>query len=399
MIGAGPIGCELAQAFGCGKNLRESKDVDCKRLTVDSLGKHYDLAVDEILASGGRMPNVEDLGLETVGVEYDKKGVKVNDQLQTTNPRIYAAGDICSKYQFTHAADALARIVLQNALFSGRAKASALTMPWCTYTDPEIAHVGLYEKEAQEQGIPVQTFIQQLDEVDRAVLDGESEGFVKVHIRKGTDRILGATVVARHAGEMILELTLSSTSDLYPRELSASLHTCIVTLHSDATFLAVGSLVPEEARDSGADVDSTQGLILGCFAVLKQQVWPDPSKEYMNWFTDHDSVMRYTPLLGTETQRSVMRGIHDGTMAILAVGWPAQRLRGGVFHPASQSIRGRLANPTSGRNRGFDLASSRDGLACRAGADRTRPTASVPGRHRTNYRCAAPIDILESASQ
>lgn len=173
---------------------------------------------------GGRAPNVEGLGLEAAGVEYDKKGVKVNDRLQTTNPRVYAAGDICSKYQFTHAADAMARIVLQNALFPGRAKASALTMPWSTYTDPEIAHVGLYEKEAQEQGIPVQTFVQSLDDVDRAILDGEAEGFVKVHVRKGTDRILGATVVARHAGEMISELTLAMVGRLGLKTVARTIH-------------------------------------------------------------------------------------------------------------------------------------------------------------------------------
>jgi pyruvate/2-oxoglutarate dehydrogenase complex dihydrolipoamide dehydrogenase (E3) component len=208
----------------CGKNLRVSRDADGKRLTVDSHGEHYDLAVDEILVGGGRTPNVEGLGLEAAGVEYDKKGVKVNDRLQTTNPRIYAAGDICSKYQFTHAADAMARIVLQNALFPGRAKASTLTMPWSTYTDPEIAHVGLYEKEAQEQGIPVQTFVQQLDDVDRAILDGESQGFVKLHVRKGTDRILGATVVARHAGEMISELTLAMVGQLGLKTLARTIH-------------------------------------------------------------------------------------------------------------------------------------------------------------------------------
>jgi pyruvate/2-oxoglutarate dehydrogenase complex dihydrolipoamide dehydrogenase (E3) component len=264
VIGAGPLGCELAQAFArfgsrvfliealhgilpkedpdgseivrqsllrdgirilcCGKELRVSRDGDGKRLAVDSHGEHCELTVDEILLGGGRAPNVEGLGLEAAGVEFDKKGVKVNDRLRTTNPRIYAAGDICSKYPFTHTADAMARIVLQNALFPGRAKASALTVPWCTYTDPEIAHVGIYEKEAGEQGIAVQTFVQQLDEVDRAVLDGEAEGFVKVHVRQGTDLVLGATVVARHAGEMISELTLAMVGRLGLKTLARTIH-------------------------------------------------------------------------------------------------------------------------------------------------------------------------------
>jgi pyruvate/2-oxoglutarate dehydrogenase complex dihydrolipoamide dehydrogenase (E3) component len=208
----------------CGKDLRGGKDADGKRLAVDSHSEHYDLAVDEILVAGGRAPNVEGTGLEAAGVEFDKKGVKVNDRLQTTNPRIYAAGDVCSKYQFTHAADALARIVLQNALFPERARASALIMPWCTYTDPEVAHVGLYEKEAQEQSIPVQTFVQSLADVDRAVLDGATGGFVKVHVRAGTDRIVGATVVARHAGEMISELTLAMVGRLGLKTLARTIH-------------------------------------------------------------------------------------------------------------------------------------------------------------------------------
>jgi pyruvate/2-oxoglutarate dehydrogenase complex dihydrolipoamide dehydrogenase (E3) component len=264
VIGAGPIGCELAQAFACfgsqvyliealhgilpkedpeaaevvkrallrdgihimccGKNLNVSTVADGKRLTVDSHDEHYDLTVDAILVGAGRSPNVEGLGLEAAGVAYDKTGVKVDDRLRTTNPHVYAAGDICSTYKFTHAADAMARIVLPNALFFGRARASALTMPWCTYTDPEVAHVGLDEKEAQERGIPVQTFKQDLGDVDRAVFDGEAEGFAKVHVRKGTDQIVGATLVARHAGEMISELTLAMVGRLGLKTVARTIH-------------------------------------------------------------------------------------------------------------------------------------------------------------------------------
>src|SRR5262249_36192050 len=151
----------------------------------------------------GRSPNVEGLNLETAGVDYDtKNGVKVNDRLRTSNRRIYSAGDICSPYKFTHAADAMARIVLRNALFLGRARASALVSPWCTYTDPEIAHVGLYEAQARDRGMAVDTFVQEFNHVDRAVLDGAGDGLVKVHVKKGSDRIVGATIVAPHAGEM-----------------------------------------------------------------------------------------------------------------------------------------------------------------------------------------------------
>jgi pyruvate/2-oxoglutarate dehydrogenase complex dihydrolipoamide dehydrogenase (E3) component len=181
--------------------------------------------VDEILVGTGRAPNVEDLGLERAGVRFDARdGVAVNDRLQTTNPRIYAAGDICLRYKFTHTADASARIVIQNALFWGRKRLSALTVPWCTYTDPEIAHVGLYERDAQEQGLAVAAFCVPLDEVDRAVLDGESQGFVKILVRKGTDRILGATIVARHAGEMISEISLAMDGGLGLRTIASVIH-------------------------------------------------------------------------------------------------------------------------------------------------------------------------------
>ena len=141
-------------------------------------------------------------------IEYDKlNGVKVDDHLRTTNPLVYAGGDVASPYKFTHLADAHARIILRNALFFGRQRASQLTIPWCTYTSPEIAHVGLYEAEAKQRGIAVATYTQELAEVDRAVLDGETEGFVKVMVQQETDRIVGATIVASHAGEMISELT------------------------------------------------------------------------------------------------------------------------------------------------------------------------------------------------
>jgi len=264
IIGAGPIGCEMAQSFArfgsevflveaehgilpredrdaseivrtaldrdgvkllcCGKSLQLTKEADGVRLRVESHGRGYDVLVDQLLVAVGRAPNVEGLGLEVVGVEFDKKGVKVNDRLQTTNPRIYACGDICSPYQFTHAADFMARIVIQNALFKGRARASSLIIPWCTYTSPEIAHVGLYEKEAMEKGIEVDTFRQDMSQVDRAILDTETDGFVRVHVRKGTDEIVGATVVAAHAGDLIGELTLAMKGKLGLKTIGATIH-------------------------------------------------------------------------------------------------------------------------------------------------------------------------------
>jgi pyruvate/2-oxoglutarate dehydrogenase complex dihydrolipoamide dehydrogenase (E3) component len=264
IIGAGPIGCEMAQSFArfgsevflvearhgilpredrdaadivqtaltrdgvkllcCGEDLKLAKDPNGIRLQVESHGKGYDVLVDQLLVAVGRAPNLEGLGLESVGVEFDQKGVKVNDRLQTSNPRIFACGDICSPYQFTHAADFMARIVIQNALFKGRAKASSLIIPWATYTSPEIAHVGLYEKEAEDKGIEVDTFTQQLNKVDRSILDGETEGFVRVHVRKGADEIVGATVVAAHAGDLIGELTLAMKGGLGLKTVAATIH-------------------------------------------------------------------------------------------------------------------------------------------------------------------------------
>ncbi len=269
VIGAGPIGCELAQAmarFGsrvslieamhgilpnedrdaaelvhqamvrdgvtllcCGKDLRVERTATGKRLIVDSHGRQYDLTVDEILVGVGRTPNVHGLGLETIGVEYDKTGVKVNDRLQTTNPRIYAAGDICSRYKFTHAADAMAQIVIQNALFPhpfglGYASMDSLIMPWCTFTAPEIAHVGLYEADAGKKGLQVETYTYQFNEVDRAILDGEEEGFARIHIRQGTDTILGATIVGAHAGDLISEVSVAMKAGIGAKTIAATIH-------------------------------------------------------------------------------------------------------------------------------------------------------------------------------
>jgi pyruvate/2-oxoglutarate dehydrogenase complex dihydrolipoamide dehydrogenase (E3) component len=265
VIGAGPIGCELAQSFarfGSRVHLlgnhpqilpREDKaaaervaqalrqdgvelTLGCQISRVEKRGHakvvhlacgegQREIVVDALLVGAGRVPNVEGLNLDTAGVRHDRKeGVWVDDRLQTTNPNIFAAGDACSRFKFTHAADAMARIVIQNALFKGRARASALTIPWCTYTEPEVAHVGLYEHEARERGIAFRTFTQELHDVDRAVLDGEDEGFVKVLVGARSDRILGATIVAAHAGDLISELTLAMVGRLGLRTIASTIH-------------------------------------------------------------------------------------------------------------------------------------------------------------------------------
>ena len=264
VIGAGPIGCEMAQVFTRfgsqvtlielgtqilgredgdaaeilhGAFVREGIDLQLgvkivgvetsgsdKILHLERDGKRVDVTVDAILVGVGRAPNLDGLGLEKAGIKFDRSGVLVNDNLQTSNPNIYAAGDICFPFKFTHTADALARILIANALFMGRQKASALTIPWCTYTDPEIAHVGMYEADAKEKGIELTTLTVPLSDIDRAVLDGETEGFARVHLRKGTDRILGATIVARHAGEMINEFSLAITNGLGISAIGKTIH-------------------------------------------------------------------------------------------------------------------------------------------------------------------------------
>jgi len=195
-----------------------------KHLSVQVGDKPTNLSYDAILVSVGRTPNLEGLGLEAAGVRYGMRGVDVDARMRTSNPRVFAAGDVCSRYQFTHAADAMARIVIANALFMSRRKATDLVMPWCTYTDPEIAHVGYYEKDAQAAGYQVATLTQQLSDVDRAILDGEAEGFARVHYDKKTGRILGGTIVARHAGEMLGELTLAITAKQNVGVLSSTIH-------------------------------------------------------------------------------------------------------------------------------------------------------------------------------
>ncbi len=265
IVGAGPIGCEMAQCFarfgsevtliesaagilpredrGAAEILRaalvrdgvkilcDGKDLNLSRTPeglvywqLSSGGRERAEVADRLLVAVGRAPNVEKLGLEAAGVAFDQKGVAVNDCLRTTNPRIYACGDVCSRFQFTHAADFMARIVIQNALFKGRKKAGALVIPWCTYTSPEVAHVGLTAADAKTQQIEIDTFTQPLAKVDRAILDGDDEGFVRIHVRRGSDRIVGATIVAAHAGDLIGEVSLAMTHRIGLGAIAAAIH-------------------------------------------------------------------------------------------------------------------------------------------------------------------------------
>jgi pyruvate/2-oxoglutarate dehydrogenase complex dihydrolipoamide dehydrogenase (E3) component len=272
VIGAGPIGCEMAQTFArlgsrvflvetehgvlpredrdaadvieaalsadgvelvcCGRSARFETDGAGKRLRIESHGDERELVVDEVLVAAGRRPNVDTMNLEAAGVEFDERGIGVDDRLRTSNRRVFAAGDIASKYQFTHAADALARIVVRNALFGWvpfKARASRLVIPWCTYTEPELAHVGLLPAELEERGARYHTLTIPLKANDRSVLEGDTAGFLRVHVEERANplrsgRILGATLVARHAGESIGELTAAIVHGIRLQKLSGVIH-------------------------------------------------------------------------------------------------------------------------------------------------------------------------------
>ena len=264
VIGSGPIGSEMAQSFRrfgaevhiidmadrvmpraepeasaivqaqfekegihlhLGSKIVRAEQVDGgKRVVVERDGEERSIDGEEILVAVGRAPNVDGLGLEAAGVETTKRGVLVNDYLQTTNPNIFAAGDIAGSYQFTHAADAMARICIRNALFFGRGKLSKLIVPNCTYTDPEVAQIGLTPAEAEKQGIAIDSYRQELSGVDRAILDGETVGFAVIHTKKGKAEIVGATIVASHAGEMIGEVSMMMTKGLPVTALADTIH-------------------------------------------------------------------------------------------------------------------------------------------------------------------------------
>ena len=269
VVGSGPIGSEMAQVFArFGSEVylferadhiltREDADAaavvqqefehDGVRLMLNSQdmkvqpaedgkisvsvkqqGNDKEIVVDQLLIAVGRAPNTDGLNLDTVNVRYSDRGVEVNDNLQTTNPRIYAAGDICSDYKFTHAADFMSRIVIQNSLFAvgpfGKKKVSDLVISWATYTSPEIAHVGMYERDAKKAGIEIDTFVQELAHVDRAILEGQDQGFVKIHTKKGTDQIVGATIVAENAGDLISEITVAMVNKVGLSKIASTIH-------------------------------------------------------------------------------------------------------------------------------------------------------------------------------
>lgn len=292
VLGTGPIGCEISQAFarfgsrvtmiGRSESIMTREDPDAALLVQNSLfadgvnlrlntgvakvehvasekvlhliGGQGDafLPVDEILVGAGRKPVVQGLGLDEAGVEFDpKKGVIVDDQLRTSNHHIFSAGDCCLKHKFTHTADAAARIVIQNALFAGSAKLSSLVIPWCTYTQPEVAHVGMYPQDAQQAGIELDTYRVELSDVDRAITDSETQGFLKLYTQKGSDEIMGATLVATHAGDMISQITTAMVGKVGLKTLANVIHpypTCAEAIKKAADAFNRTRLTPRAQK-------------------------------------------------------------------------------------------------------------------------------------------------------
>ncbi|MBL9136191.1 MAG: mercuric reductase [Verrucomicrobiales bacterium] len=266
VLGGGPVGCELAQAFArlgskvtlIHKHPRvlDRDDADAAMVVQQALMRdgiqlrlgarlsHVDrrnetrqlhlqdgevVEADALLVATGRIPNIQDLQLDAADVIHDiRTGVRVDDFLRTSNPRIFACGDVCLSHRFTHAADAAARIVIQNSLFAlgpiGRRRWSNVSMAWCTFTDPELAHTGWTMAEAARRGVALDTFTQPFEHVDRAITDSDTEGFIRVHTRAGTDRIVGATIVGRGAGDLISEVSLALAAGTGLGRLATVIH-------------------------------------------------------------------------------------------------------------------------------------------------------------------------------
>mmetsp|Transcript_6884 Transcript_6884/g.11138 ORF Transcript_6884/g.11138 Transcript_6884/m.11138 type:complete len:623 (+) Transcript_6884:201-2069(+) len=266
VIGGGPIGVEMAQAFARfgstvylidrsakvlpredaeaaeivqasmvedGVKFKFNADIhrvdllDDDRVAITFAcdgGEEETLELDKLLISVGRVPNVEGLGLEEAGVVYNQRGVEVNDRLETSNKNIFAVGDVCLPYQFTHAADFSARMVVRNALFFGNNKFSDLLIPWVTYTEPEVAHVGKYEHQLDEENVEYDVYRLDFEDNDRAILEDDTKGFVKVICAKGKDTILGATIVSDTAGDMIGEISVAMQNKVGLAGIGATIH-------------------------------------------------------------------------------------------------------------------------------------------------------------------------------
>jgi pyruvate/2-oxoglutarate dehydrogenase complex dihydrolipoamide dehydrogenase (E3) component len=285
VLGGGPVGCELGQVFarlgvrvtivqrppqilekedpdaaGLVRRILEEEGVTvlagaqargvsrngrAVRVEVE-IGESERRAVDAdaIFVAAGRVANTGDLGLEAAGVALGENSIRVNRHLQSSQPHIYAAGDVVGGYQFTHVADAHARVIARNILFPWwQTTWDDSVVPWCTYTSPEVARVGLNETDARRRGVKFDVWRRPLDEVDRAVVESEEVGFAKVLTRKGGDRVLGATIVSERAGDLVHELVLAMKAGVGLKEISS-------TIHAYPTFAEVSRRLADEYQKS-----------------------------------------------------------------------------------------------------------------------------------------------------
>jgi pyruvate/2-oxoglutarate dehydrogenase complex dihydrolipoamide dehydrogenase (E3) component len=293
VVGAGPMGCEMAQAFrrfGAQVTLMTSRDrvlprddpaasrvlgevfvaegIDLRynaraeRAWQDENGIHLiaggeELVGDALLVSTGRRPNVDGLDLERAGVAYDDKGIQVNDHLHTSQRHIYAAGDCIGRHQFTHYAGWQAVIAVRNALLPGASKGIPERVPWTTFTDPEVAHIGLTEAQARARfGDKIRTYQWPMEQVDRARAEGDTAGFIKlVHKKDGT--LLGTTIVAGRAGEMIHEWIAALDRGLKVGDLANVIH--VYPTYSTASWQAAAAIRVEQLL-SGTSGRIVRGL-------------------------------------------------------------------------------------------------------------------------------------------
>ncbi len=265
IVGSGPIGCEFAQIFARfgskvslvsssplplakedpevgevlkriliaegvtfhgGYRAEKARVEDDEKVLVarNGRGEQLEARGEKVLIAAGRAPTAKGLGLEKAGVELEKKGLTVDEHLRTTAPNIYGAGDITGKYLFTHVAEYQGRAALRNAIFPVKTKADHRVVPWTTFTDPEVARVGLTEEQAREQyGKDVLVFRKPFSEVDRAIADGDTEGFTKI-VTTGKGRILGGHIIGPDAGNLIHEIVLAMQKDIPIQTLSTTIH-------------------------------------------------------------------------------------------------------------------------------------------------------------------------------
>ena len=282
ILGGGPIGCELAQSFArlgsevtqvemlprimiredeevsaymqkrfeqegvhvlCDHKAVEIKNADgSKTLVCDHQGEIVEIAFDELLVAVGRAARLDDFGLQELGVPISKtRTIEVNDYLQAGYPSLYACGDIAGPYQFTHTASHQAWFASVNALFGRfkKFKVDYRVIPWATFTDPEVARVGLNKQEAKEQGIAFDTTRYPLDDLDRAIAEGEDEGYIEVLTPPGSDKILGVTIVGQHAGDLIAEFVFAMRHKLGLNKILSTIH--IYPTRMEAVKFAAGN--------------------------------------------------------------------------------------------------------------------------------------------------------------